>query len=330
MKISAFIKSALLIALLVVTSRASASALSQELVEAGVKARFSVSTNEFSLAGIPIFLQLELESSPVCLATPPSDLTPYLDGFEVDSYFSEEIGTNGFSRCYNYKLVPLTGPEFSLTERTIYPIVIKVIDSTFSPPQEKYIKLKPVQFSAEKLTEEIKVTNAIEPVHIAYSHWTTVKYIGYVLLAILILALLFWVFKFIRYKHKLRMMTPRQRALFELNELVSKNLVDKGLIKDFYIELTHVVRRYIERKYGIKAPERTTEEFIAEAIALEDFPKQYIPELKEFLASADMVKFAKQEASKATADSATTAAKNYIEVDSKLELEETRPQEKGK
>lgn len=330
MKIRALIKSALLIALLAITSGVNATALQQELVDAGVRARLSVSTNEFSLAGTPIFLELELESTKVCTATPPSDIAPFLDGFEVESSFSEETGTNGLARCYHYKLIPIANPKYSATERSIYPIAISVLDSSFSPVKEKFIFLKQFTFGAEKLAGELKVTNAIDPIHIDYNHWITVKYIGYGLLVALGIALLYLLFRFLRYKHKLRMMTPRERALHELELLISKQLIDKGCIKDFYVELTHVVRRYIERKYGIKAPERTTEEFIAEAIALNDFPKQYIPQLKEFLASADMVKFAKQEATKATADSATAAAKNYIEVDSALEHDEAKPQEEGK
>lgn len=330
MKIRALIKSAFLIALLAIASGASAAALQQELAEAGVKARFSASTNEFSLAGTPIFLELELESTKVCTVTPPSDITPYLDGFELESSFSEEIGTNGLARCYHYKLIPIADPQYSAAERTIYPIAISVLDSSFSPAKEKYIFLKQFTFNLEKLDEELEVTNAVDPIYVKYNHWITIEYIGYGLLVVIALALLYWLFRFLRYKHKLRRMTPKERALHELDLLISKQLIDKGCIKDFYIELTHVVRRYIERKYGIKAPERTTEEFIAEAIALDNFPKQYIPELKQFLASADMVKFAKQEATKATADSATAAARNYIEVDSALEYDEAKPQEEGK
>lgn len=320
MKIVSLIKCFMLSALLVATGSVYATALTQELNEAGIKAQFSVSTNEFSLAGTPVFLEIKLEGSSVCSPTPPSDITPYLDGFELESSFVEDFGTNGLARSYNYKLIPSAAPEFSSTERTIYPIAISILDSSFSPAKEKFVFSKQFTFSVEKLDRQAEVTHSINPVHVAYNHWITVKYIGFGLLGLVVLALLYLLFRFVRYKHKLRMMTPRERALHELEQLISKQLIDKGCIKDFYVELTHVVRRYIERKYGIKAPERTTEEFIVEAIALKEFPREYIPVLKEFLASADMVKFAKQEATKATADSATAAAKNYIELDSSIEL----------
>lgn len=327
MKVVYLIKSILLIMLLAIVREAFASGLSQELSEAGIKACFSVSTNEFSFAGIPIFLKVDLESTEVCTAAPPSDISPYLDGFKLESSFSEEIGTNGLVRSYHYKLIPIVSPEYSSVERTIYPIAISVLDSSFSPAKVKYIYSKPFVFAVENLDVEPVVTNSVEPVYVKYNHWITVKYVGYGMLIILCIAILFIAFRFLHYKHKLKKMTPRERALFELEQLISKHLVDKGCVKDFYIELTHVVRRYIERKYGIKAPERTTEEFIAEAIALDGFPKQYIPELKEFLASADMIKFAKREATKANAETATAAAKNYIEVDSALDSTDSIQQE---
>jgi hypothetical protein len=36
----------------------------------------------------------------------------------------------------------------------------------------------------------------------------------------------------------------------------------KGLIKEYYTEVTEIIRRYIERRYGIEALEMTTEEIL--------------------------------------------------------------------
>ena len=110
-------------------------------------------------------------------------------------------------------------------------------------------------------------------------------------------------------------MTPSERALRELSLLIGRHLPEKGLFKDFYIELTMVVRRYIERRYGIRAPEQTTEEFLAAAIAHDEFDSISIAELKEFLMSADLIKFAGVSASLSSTAEATTKAKSYIETD---------------
>jgi hypothetical protein len=69
-----------------------------------------------------------------------------------------------------------------------------------------------------------------------------------------------------------------------------------------------VVRRYIQRKYGIRAPNMTTEEFLREAKPSD--------ELRRFLESADMVKFAGVAATPEMADAATDSARRYLEFDS--------------
>ena len=76
-------------------------------------------------------------------------------------------------------------------------------------------------------------------------------------------------------------MSPIERAWAELGRLLKKGLPGRGRYKDFYVELTMVVRRYIQRKYGIRAPHMTTEEFLRAA--------RPDAKLREFLESADMV-----------------------------------------
>ena len=102
-------------------------------------------------------------------------------------------------------------------------------------------------------------------------------------------------------------MSPIERAWVELDRLLSKGLPGRGRYKDFYVELTMVVRRYIQRKYGIKAPHMTTEEFLREAKPSD--------ELRRFLESADMVKFAGVEATPEMADDATDSARAYLRQD---------------
>jgi len=51
-------------------------------------------------------------------------------------------------------------------------------------------------------------------------------------------------------------------------EKLSQKLAASGLmetdVKVYFVELTAIVRRYIERTTGIRAPEQTTEEFLCE------------------------------------------------------------------
>lgn len=106
-------------------------------------------------------------------------------------------------------------------------------------------------------------------------------------------------------------MSPIERAWVELDRLLKKGLPGRGRYKDFYVELTMVVRRYVQRKYGIKAPHLTTAEFFDE-ISAKGMKSEG---LRAFLESADLVKFAGVQATPEMADDATDSARSYLKDD---------------
>ena len=113
----------------------------------------------------------------------------------------------------------------------------------------------------------------------------------------------------------IRRMSPRERALTELRQLLAKDYVKRGLVKDFYLELTMVVRRYIERQHGVRAPEQTTEEFLEEISRDTRFAESVLARLRDFLRAADMVKFAAYNPSNDAIETATQTAQGYIKSD---------------
>ena len=96
-------------------------------------------------------------------------------------------------------------------------------------------------------------------------------------------------------------MTPRERALRELEALLARGLPGRDRFKDYYVELTMVVRRYVERRYAIRAPKLTTEEFLSAARGNPAFPGPSVAPLGAFLEAADLVKFAGADATPASA-----------------------------
>jgi len=115
--------------------------------------------------------------------------------------------------------------------------------------------------------------------------------------------------RFIARRVREHRMSPIERAWAELARLVGRGLPERGRYKDFYVELTMVVRRYVQRKYGVKAPHLTTEEFLS------DRRFGGSDSLRAFLESADMVKFAGVKATPEMADAATAAARGYLKDD---------------
>ncbi len=86
-------------------------------------------------------------------------------------------------------------------------------------------------------------------------------------------------------------LTPEAWAQQALDRLLASGLASMN-VKRFYVELTGIVRNYIERSFGVRAPEQTTEEFLHEISGNQVFSADESLRLKEFLESADLVKFA--------------------------------------
>jgi len=65
--------------------------------------------------------------------------------------------------------------------------------------------------------------------------------------------------------------------------------------KPFVIAVSDTARTYLEERFDFRAPERTTEEFLYELQATDLLAKEQKESLGNFLASCDLVKFAKYE-----------------------------------
>jgi hypothetical protein len=60
----------------------------------------------------------------------------------------------------------------------------------------------------------------------------------------------------------------------------------------WFVELSAIIRRYLEGRFGVRAPELTTEEFLQEARRSRELDDAHRERLGEFLAACDRVKFA--------------------------------------
>lgn len=85
---------------------------------------------------------------------------------------------------------------------------------------------------------------------------------------------------------------PHQLALEQLDVLKSQQLWQKGQVKEYYSKLTDILREYFEARFGVTAPEMTSDEIL---FAMKDHLSdvQRINDLKKILELADMAKFAK-------------------------------------
>lgn len=109
---------------------------------------------------------------------------------------------------------------------------------------------------------------------------------------------------------------PRGAALARLERLEAEGLLGRGLVELYYVGLAEIVRVYLEEAFQVRAPERTTQEFLEELVQLPRFDLQVRELLRAFLFEADLVKFARFEPSEEQCAAAVAAARQLILWDS--------------
>lgn len=290
-------------------------AATYELLTGEVKITLE-SSSEKILPSEDVIVTLTVDA-PAYLKVVLPDLRTRFVGFSLAEDFAKPLEeANGRTRQnYQWHLVPEpVAPKYRLA-----PFAVETFDQRVSPPRRVTFATKPIVFPGEgarpSVTGNPEVT--LKPEWIPPTAKTVTLWVIFAILGVLAFAGIVYGLMQISRRVKEYKMSPIERALAELQRLLSRNLPAKGLYKDFYIELTMVVRRYIERTHGIHAPEQTTQEFLLAASQHPLFDREVLVQLRTFLESADLVKFAGQEATLAMAEDATQKAKRYIEDDSR-------------
>ena len=84
---------------------------------------------------------------------------------------------------------------------------------------------------------------------------------------------------------------PHQEAMQEIDRIRNEKVWQHGLQKEYYTQLTDTLRTYIERRFGFKALEMTSDQIIDRLESIHDV--EAMRELRSLLQTADLVKFAK-------------------------------------
>ncbi len=270
----------------------------------------------------PSTIQYERDTLLTISVTAPANVRvglPALDnrlqGFILNGTFEDPALAEGgrVTRQLNARLTPLPGHEHRLA-----PMPIMVSDGRTSPSTETWFPTRPIVLDVTPPTYEdpgSEIRDEMDPVWIRPPFREVA---GYALLLLAVAGLMFLLWKLAGRLHrqvKLMRMSPRERALKELAILLAKDLITKQKVKEFYLQLTMIVRRYIERAHKVRAPEQTTEEFLAAVTDDPQFSVEVVTRLKDFLQAADLVKFAAYTPSVNDIDRSTTTARSYIEQD---------------
>ncbi|PKP18269.1 MAG: hypothetical protein CVU05_13815, partial [Bacteroidetes bacterium HGW-Bacteroidetes-21] len=170
------------------------------------------------------------------------------------------------------------------------------------------------------------------PFEAPFSFDEIIPYILWGLLAIAVIVAAIYVFNRIRKKKPIIPIPEKPKipahitAIEKLNELQQKKLWQNNQIKKFHIELTTIVRTYIEDRFDIAAMESISQEIIEDCQRNKEISEPAIKALKQMLPLADLVKFAKWQP---MPDENDTCLKNaFLFVESTIPV--AKPQEETK
>ncbi|MEO3402651.1 hypothetical protein AAFN85_02035 [Mucilaginibacter sp. CAU 1740] len=104
---------------------------------------------------------------------------------------------------------------------------------------------------------------------------------------------------------------PHVIALEKLDEIKGKQLWQQDQVKAYYIEISDVVRDYLEQRYNIQALEQTSEEIFA-SLKTMDIASEDRNLLRQLLILSDMVKFAKEKPTSFENEKSMENAVNFV------------------
>jgi hypothetical protein len=163
---------------------------------------------------------------------------------------------------------------------------------------ELTLMVQTVQIDTTKAIYDIK-----QPLAVTYTFWDWLRdNWGWVVLGLAILLAAGGIIWYLKKRPKVEKPVIKHAepeipahavAINKLQQLRDKKLWQQDAVKEYYSELSDIMREYLEKRYVIKTYERTTEEIFA-ALKYMDIANESRAKLNQVMILADLVKFAKE------------------------------------
>jgi hypothetical protein len=222
----------------------------------------------------------------------------------------------GVVASQKYRLQPPTSGSHSIP-----PILIEFVDRRpgqrpAPEGQDAYELLTPrLDFEVESVlpdsaTQELKPPlGALQPLNrTAARRWLPWSLLGLMLAAA---PLVVWYWR--RSRHRARRRSAYEIARGRLDRLLRQPLPAGSQIDNFFVELSDIVRHYLEDRFELRAPELTTEEFLDAVSGSPDLSREHQELLQQFLRQADLVKFAGLQPGQSDIQRALQAAVRFLD-----------------
>ena len=179
-------------------------------------------------------------------------------------------------------------------------MVIPPVEFVFNQDSLQTLSTEPILLFVSDIPVEMEadIKEIKEPYDVPFN-WK--RYIKWILLALAIIAAIvvgIILYKKYRKEPEEPIARPKPKrpaheiALEKLEALRQKKLWQNDKTKEFYIELSDIIREYIEFQFDVLALEMTTDQTIS-ALKLKGLEDEKIRPLKAMLQMADLAKFAK-------------------------------------
>jgi hypothetical protein len=162
------------------------------------------------------------------------------------------------------------------------------------------LSLKVLSVPIDTTQEEIQIFD-IKPIERAPFNWELFKKIALWVVPIwFLLALIIWLIIYYKKKHQPKEKTKEEIkrsaheiALEKLEIIHNEKIWQQGRTKEYYTQITDVLREYIEKRFDVPTFEKTSAEIIDSLYFVRKDYKESITHLQRILEVSDFVKFAK-------------------------------------
>lgn len=210
-----------------------------------------------------------------------------LGGFEVLDYGRtprRKVGRTHYMESVWYQLVTYTVGDYIIPSLNVR---IGRSGGNYDDIKTKkvFIQVKSVITGKEELKDIKSVLDV---------SWNIFLMLAVILIVLMIGGGLYWYFRQKRnpVKEIAAVILPHEKALQELGRIEVEDLIAKGEIKEYYYQVSNVLRNYLEERFSLNAYHQTTQEFIIDIISSDLIEGRFIEILKDYLQHCDLVKYA--------------------------------------